>query len=207
MHRPNQIWQAFVSRLCTVDWTQLTVCFQVMGRMAPCVSVGALLAAIVLFSLPPTPFTKFDFQKECLAFGSLVSHLLPDQARFALKSPTPFSLTLSAASSWLLSTSAESGSWLTSTVTTTKVTAYFAAVPIRGLDTIGCLTCAVVLGFALLLFRTVNAFRKSVNSSTRQASSKSTASASGWQLISNITGLRAPKVRISRLRMPSLVNN
>ena len=161
--------------------------------MARCVSVGTLLAAMVLFSLPPTPVLTFDFQNECLALGSLMHQLLPNQARVA-KSLEPFELILSAASSWLLRTTAESGSWLTSTVAITELTAYFAVVPIPGLDTITSLTFVVVLLFALLLLRTVSAFRKSVKSSTRQARSKSAASASGRQLTSNNTGLQAPKV-------------
>ncbi|KAL0022794.1 hypothetical protein WJX79_008482 [Trebouxia sp. C0005] len=133
--------------------------------MPPCTYLGVLLAAIVLSSLPPTPVVKFDFQKECLALGTLVFYMLPEQATFA-KSLSP--LTSSLASSWLLKTSKESGSWLTKTVATTDLTAYFASVSIRGLDAIDCLAFVVVLEFALLLLRIVNASRKSLKSSTRE---------------------------------------
>ncbi|DBA70668.1 TPA: hypothetical protein ACH3X2_012047 [Trebouxia sp. C0005] len=135
--------------------------------MPPCTYLGVLLAAIVLSSLPPTPVVKFDFQKECLALGTLEFYMLPEQATFA-KSLSP--LTSSLASSWLLKTSKESGSWLTKTVATTDLTAYFASVSIRGLDAIDCLAFVVVLEFALLLLRIVNASRKSLKSSTREGS-------------------------------------
>ena len=140
----------------SVDGKQLTVCVHCIGKMACCISVGTLLAAIVTLSLPPTPILKFDFQKECLALGSLLFQLLPVQARSA-KWLTPFNSTLSAASSWLLKTSAESGSWLTSTIAmaTTELPACFAVVPIPRLDIITFMIFVVILGFALVLLRTV----------------------------------------------------